>query len=401
MRVSVRHEPGILHEDRRNKREREHMGKLRYLSILLVVMWILASGCDGEGEGLVGIISHGGTECLGEEAQPIEGDSVYVSPNGDDRNRGDTIDAPFLTLAHALCNLQPGQTLQIMPGTYHESVVMGGFGNEDAPMIIRGVARGGKFSILDGEGTLTMGLALVECTNIVIENIDFRNYTDEGLFALLGSDLTIQHNRFIANGRASIDQDVEGEGFGVRIEGTTDVSIVNNEVVENGPSDDLVMLGILGTGIDTFELKEGTIRDNYVHDNIGGGILVEDGGNVLVVDNWIDNNKLDAGGEYWDGAIWVDGGQNITLRGNVITNNLGPGIQISDEDVQYPDASLGYIIEGNTITGNLYGIYLWNFGVCPSPEQEIISFLDNTIEGNIERDIWCLEWPCGAHKSCE
>jgi parallel beta-helix repeat protein len=377
------------------------MGKLRFMVILLVEMMIFTSGCNGEGEGLVGILSHGGTECLGEEAQPIEGDTVYVSPDGDDGNLGNTPDAPFLTLSRALCNLRPGQTVHIMPGIYRESVILGGFGSGDAVMIIKGVTMGDQWPVLDGEGELTIGLALVECTNIVVESIEFRNYTDEGLFALLGSDLTIQSNRFIANGRASIDPDVEGEGFGVRIEGTIDVSIVNNEVAENGPSDERVKRGILGTGIDTYELREGMIRDNYVHDNIGGGILVENGDDVLVVDNWVDRNELDAGGEYWDGAIWVDGGHNITLRNNVITNNHGPGIQISDEDVQYPDASFGYVVEENRITGNLYGIYLWNFGVCPSPGSEIISFMENTTEGNIESDSWCEEWPCGSHKSCD
>ena len=204
------------------------MGNLRCITVLLIVISFLVSGCNGESEGLVGIVSQGGMECLGEEANPIVGDTVYVSPDGDDGNQGDTMDGPLLTLSHALCNLQPGQTLHIMPGTYHESVVLGGFGNEDLPIIIKGNDKGDELSILDGEGTLTMGLALVECTNIVIENIDFRNYTDEGLYALLGSDLTIQKNRFIANGRTSIDPDVEGEGFGVRIEGSTDVLIVNN-----------------------------------------------------------------------------------------------------------------------------------------------------------------------------
>jgi parallel beta-helix repeat protein len=112
---------------------------------------------------------------------------------------------------------------------------------------------------------------------------------------------------------------------------------------------------------------------------------------VLVEGNWVDQNELDAGGDYWDGGIWVDGGHGITLRGNVITDNHGPGLQISDEDRQYPQASYGYVVEGNEIIGNLFGVFLWNFGDCPYPKDEILHLSNNIIKGNVEQAIWCLE----------
>ena len=121
----------------------------------------------------------------------------------------------------------------------------------------------------------------------------------------------------------------------------------------------------------------------------------------MVENNLIECNQLDAGGDYWDGAICVDGGHHITLRGNVISNNHGPGIQISDEDVQYPDWSTDYLLEGNTVSGNLFGIYMWDFSVCPFPKSEIVHMMDNRIENNIFRDDWCLEWPCGERKGCD
>jgi parallel beta-helix repeat protein len=357
----------------------------------LIIIAIMCTNCDGTDDGLVGITFKNGTECLGEEAQSVEGDIVYVSPEGDDQNAGTTGLAPLRTLALALCNLRPGQTLNILPGTYRESIVMGDFGNEESPILIQGVAVGDQLPVLEGDGIRTMGLALIESTNIVVENLEFRNYSDEGLFILLGSEITIRGNRFIANGIASIDADADGEGFGIRVEGTSEILIESNEATENGPSRDRVQQGILGTGIDTYQLDGAIIRDNHAHENMGGGILVEDGINVLVVDNQVDHNELDAGGDYWDGGIWVDGGHDITLRGNLIVDNHGPGIQISDEDQQYPQASHGYLVEGNEIVGNVFGIYIWNFGHCPYPNQEIINFLDNTIQRNLEKDVWCLE----------
>lgn len=64
---------------------------------------------------------------------------------------------------------------------------------------------------------------------------------------------------------------------------------------------------------------------------------MEDGINVLVEGNEVFNNDLDASAdEWWDGGLWVDGGHDITIRNNSFRGNLGPGIEISDEEIQNP-----------------------------------------------------------------
>ena len=118
--------------------------------------------------GDVGIPFRNGVECLGEEAPTIEGDTIYVSPNGDDENMGNSPDDPLRTVAHALCCVHPGQTIQIMPGTYHESVILGEFGDSSAPITIQGVMEGEQRPVLEGSSERTMGIALVECQNIVV-----------------------------------------------------------------------------------------------------------------------------------------------------------------------------------------------------------------------------------------
>ena len=333
-----------------------------------------------------------GVECDADYINPLELEAIYVSPDGDDTNSGASPDDPLGTLAFALCNLRPGQTLNLLPGVYHESVVMALFGGPNQPITIHGVLDNGQRPILDGQMTRTMGIAVAESNNFIIENIEFRNYTDFGLIVFLGSDHIARNNLFVDNGRAAIDPDNENEGYGLSILGAKNVLIENNEAAGNGPDEERQKrYNALGTGIDTYEMENGIIRGNSMHDNSGGGLLVEDCVNVLVEDNLISGNQLDANGDWWDGAIWVDGGTNITIRSNQITHNHGPGLQLSDEDYQYPDASYGYIVEDNIITDNLFGVYTWNYGACPISDETIIRFANNQIENNSRINIWCDE----------
>lgn len=354
---------------------------------------------DSAKEGEMGIVFQNGVECLGEEADPLQRAIIFVSPTGDDNNPGSE-ESPLASLAHALCNITPGQTLKVLPGIYTESVILGAFGNATQPIAIEGVVEGGRWPVLDGESIRTMGLAFVESVNVSVENLEFRNYTDEGLLVLLGSDFVLRNNRFVDNGRASIDPDAAGEGFGVNIVGVRQVLVEKNEAVGNGPNPERWQKGTLGTGINTFELVDGIIRDNDVHDTVGGGVLVEDGAEVLVENNRIHTNELDANGDYWDGGVWVDGSKNVTLRGNVIRGNHGPGVVLSDENVQYPQTSFGYVLEANTISGNLYGVHIWNWGQCPVTDESIIRLTDNQFSDNRNGDIWCQEWVCGEGQPC-
>ena len=370
-----------------------------FTQFMLLLVMVFTPACNGDG-GLVGIHFKNGAECLGEEAQPLPGEVIFVSPEGDDNNPG-TIDAPLGTLAMAMCNLRPGQILEILPGEYRESVILGEFGDSNNPIIIRAHTDGVSRPILEGESKRTMGIALVESENIIIEGLEFRNYTDEGLLVLLGSDITIRDNKFFANGRASTDPDHDGEGFGVNVLGAQNILIEGNESAENGPNQERWEDFTLGTGINTYGNTRVIIRGNYVHETVGGGILVEDSVDILVENNRIENNELDANGDYWDGGIWVDGGHTITLRGNQIANNRGPGIVLSDEDVQYPGESYGYAVENNMLSDNMVGISIWNWGQCPVLDENIIRLKDNQFEGNTEGEFWCEAWECGEGQPCD
>lgn len=75
------------------------------------------------------------------------GADYYVSTTGSDSNSG-TLRAPFQTLTHGTSVLQPGDTLHIRGGVYHEAVKLGAEGTSAAPITIK--AFNSENVILDG-----------------------------------------------------------------------------------------------------------------------------------------------------------------------------------------------------------------------------------------------------------
>ena len=210
----------------------------------------------------------------------------------------------------------------------------------------------GGVPVLSGNRVLSTGLWCGECAYVQVENLEIRDYRDIGLLVVQSREITLDGLRVHHNGFSPSISWVEG--YGLHLDESSNLTVENNEVYHNGP-DPRTPVSV-GTGINSFEISQSVIRNNRSYDNIGGGILVEDSTGVLVEGNEIFDNDLDVSAdEWWDGGIWLDGGRDVTIRGNTFRNNRGPGIEISDEDIQRPS---GYVLENNTSTGNYYGIYI-------------------------------------------
>ncbi len=320
--------------------------------------------------------------------------TYYVSNRGDDEADGAQVSTAFRTIGRALEVVRPGDTVLIQPGTYHEALTLEEVGGPAMTITIRG---DGGTPALDGRNDMSIAFWCEPCTNITFENLEINNYTDIGIGVSLSSDITMRDLNVHDNGTSPQLVDWEIEGYGIQAEESTGVTIENNEVYRNGPRP--ISPGRLGTGIDTFELTDSVIRGNRSHDNIGGGILVEDGVRVVVEGNEVTSNYLDASAdEWWDGGLWLDGGRDVTVRDNVFKDNQGPGIEISDEEHARPS---GYVLEGNTITGNYFGIYLWNFGTSDLPDEDILRMSNNRISGNARQQLWIVPWECPPPYPCD
>ncbi|MCK5147861.1 right-handed parallel beta-helix repeat-containing protein [bacterium] len=315
----------------------------------------------------------------------IDTTAYYVSTTGDDSAPGTSIAQAFRTVAKALQTVKAGGTVRILPGTYNEAIGLLNAGNGQDTIRITGF--NGR-PVFDGQNSETFSIFCEECDGLIFENLEIRNYTDFGIGASLSKNMTYRNLLVYENGHKVQLIDWEMEGYGIHVDESSDIVIESGEYYRNGPEPQVIPERIMGTGINTYDIRNCIIRNNKSHHNIGGGILVEDSENVLVENNEVYANDLDATvDEWWDGGLWLDGGHDVIVRNNLFYDNLGPGIEISDEDNQSP---YGYVLEGNVSRNNYYGIFIWNFGTSDWPDSTIIKNVNNQFINNTRRDVWIV-----------
>ena len=317
----------------------------------------------------------------------IDSTVYYVSNNGNDANDGKQETTAFKTIERAIKAVHPGGEIRILDGVYSETLGITNSGSDSASITITGF---NAIPVLDGKDSGVMSIFCENCTNFTFSNLQIQNYTDLGIGISASSDITLKNLIVNENGHAVQLKDWEFEGYGIHVEDSKRVIIINNETYRNGPDPQIMPTYLMGTGINTYANSDVLIRNNISHDNIGGGILVEDSHNVLVDSNEVYNNDLNASADgWWDGGIWLDGGYDVIIRDNNFYNNLGPGIEISNEDFQNP---YGYILENNVSTNNYYGIFVWNFGTNEWPDSTILQRSNNQFTGNSIQNIWIVDW---------
>ena len=327
----------------------------------------------------------------------LQGD-FFVSPQGNDANDGKSPSSPLRTVKTALERASGGETIVILKGTYHESIDLEDYTPAQRITIQGENAQTGRPEdqpVFDGENTKKYFMYCFDnCANITIEYLTIQNYRWTGLLFFRSSNIQLRYLHVSHTGLVWIP-DLEDWGDGLRFDECSDC-LVENSTIENtgGISSDN---DLHGHGIVLFGSTNTTIRNNTIANIKGDGMVVEDSCHIVVEGNEI--TDVDVRRATWfGGGIDTDGGFDIIIRNNVIRNSNGPGINIGDEEIQYPKRSRGWKIDGNTIEGHKFGLYIWNFGMCP-PTDDILQATNNTYANN-EQDVFCVEWLCRRDDPC-
>lgn len=324
----------------------------------------------------------------------IKTNCYYVSVKGSNKNNGLSELTPLRTLSKAvsLINIEAGGLIILLPGEYktnNDNLLE--LYNKDFknPLIIRGEGT----VIFDGQSKSENAFDIEGASNIIIKNIIIRNYKLAGIFShytdsIEFSNITIYKCGF--SGTANMDY----EGYGLDVKYSKNIRIKDNIVYQCGPSKkNIEKYGKMGTGINTYELFNSLIENNYTYNNCGGGILIEDGQNIIVRNNRSEGHILKAlkipsdssSGEWWCAGIWVDGGENIIIDNNILQKNI-TGLFLSNGDKQ-PTVK-DYNVLNNSFYKNKYAIQIEDFG--KNPVEDIIKITGNKYSEN-EIDIFINE----------
>lgn len=168
---------------------------------------------------------------------------------------------PGGSIQDAVDAAHPGDTIEVEPGTYRQSVLV------DVDRItLRGLVRDGQRAVLDGEGALTDAV-IASGHGFAIEGFALRDYTSNGI--------TVQG----ATGVVFRDLVVDRTGlYGVYPVECKDVLV--ERVVVTGAKDAAIYVG---------QSADIVVRKSEVHDNVTG-IEIENSTNALVEENHAHHN---------------------------------------------------------------------------------------------------------------
>ncbi|MCZ6831622.1 MAG: right-handed parallel beta-helix repeat-containing protein [Gammaproteobacteria bacterium] len=239
------------------------------------------------------------------------------------------------SIQEAIQAAAPGTTIQVMPGTYSETVYI----DKDGIHLI-GIIKGGERATLDGKGELNDAI-LFSGNNIVVEGFRITRYKGNAIMSQAGNNYEIRDNIIVDTGVYGIFPQLGQNGVVEHnvISGIEDAAIYvgmsdNVHVAYNHVFDSVA-------GIEIENSRHAIVESNYVHDNTGGilvfitpGLPIKTTYDVILRNNWVHNNNTPnfgapgstVGGIPAGTGIMIMAADDVVVEGNIITNNKTIGI---------------------------------------------------------------------------
>jgi parallel beta-helix repeat protein len=255
----------------------------------------------------------------------VEGSVIVVNP-------GDSIQ-------EAVEMAQPGDTIQVMPGTYSETVYID---KDDIHLV--GVIKEGERATMDGLGKLNDAI-LYSGNNVVVENFRITQYKGNGIMGQAGNNFEIRNNVIVDTGIYGIFPQLGTNGLVEHnvVSGIEDAAIYigmsdNIHVAHNEVFDSVA-------GIEIENSRHAIVENNIAYNNTGGilafvtpGLPIKTTEDVIIRNNFVlDNNTPNFGapGSIVSGipagtGILVMAADDVVIEGNIISNNKTAGIIIND-----------------------------------------------------------------------
>ncbi|WP_259391411.1 hypothetical protein [Paenibacillus sp. 1011MAR3C5] len=326
----------------------------------------------------------------------------YVSPQGNDTNPG-TMNAPLASIQKAIEFVQPGRSVILLEGVYHQTVSIEKSGSPEQGYITLRNAEG-QTPILDGKGvqqTQDGAISIDNASYVRVAGLEIRHYntssadvTPIGIHVSgSGGNIELIGNRIHDMGTTAGQKAGGGNAHGIAVYGNSEVPLNQIAIIQNelynlklGASEAMAING----NVDGFRVMQNIVHDN---NNIGVDIIGFEGTapdnardqarNGVIQGNHVYHNSSYGnpayGNEYSAAGIYVDGGKAIKIIDNDIHDN-DFGIELASEHAggatSHVEVSLNRIYN-NSASGITLGGYDEDRG-----RTEDCIIIENTLSEN-------------------
>jgi parallel beta-helix repeat protein len=246
---------------------------------------------------------------------------------------------PGESIQAAVAKAQPGDTVQVLPGTYRDTVYID---KDDIALV--GVVHGGDWPTLDGEGKRNDAV-LYSGNGIRVENLKIMNFKGNAIMGQAGNNFVIRHNwianagvygifpEFAQNGLIEYNTLTGIEDAAIYVGMCDNVHVAHNEVYGNV------------AGIEIENSRHAIVEHNLATDNAGGilafitpGLPIKTTFDVIIRDNFVvaNNHKnFGAPGSIVSGVpsgtgVIIMAADDVVIENNVIRDNKNAGIIVAD-----------------------------------------------------------------------
>lgn len=341
----------------------------------------------------------------------------YVATDGSDDNPG-TLDRPWRTIQKAAETVEPGTTVDVRGGVYHESVTVRVSGEPGRVITFQSFP--GETAIIDGsrltppDGSSAL-IDVRDRSHLVVKGFEIRDYstatrghTPIGIFiAGAGDDIRILDNK-VHHIETNVGRNLSilpewlrtwfwrggADAHGIAVYGTrapqglTNIVIDGNEVssLKLGSSEAVVVNG----NVDGFRITHNVVHDNNnigidaigfegtspdpTYDRARNGVIA--GNTVYNIDSY---RNPAYGRDRSAGCLYVDGGTRLTVEQN-IAHDCNIGVELASEHAGRSTSEItlrNNVVYHNTSAGIAIGGYDRERG-----STENCSIVNNTLYDN-------------------
>ncbi len=246
---------------------------------------------------------------------------------------------PGEVIQNAVNQAQPGDTVQVMPGTYNETVYI-----DKDNISLLGVVKEGQWPVLDGMSKLNDAV-LYSGNGIRVENFKIVKFKGNGIMGQAGNNFVIRHNwientgvygifpQFGQNGLIQYNVLSGIEDAAIYVGMSDNIQVDHNEVHGNV------------AGIEIENSRHAVVENNMVYDNAGGILTfvtpwlpIKTTFDVIIRNNFVVNNNhknFGAPGSIVSGVpsgtgIIIMAAKDVIVENNVIRDNKNSGIIVAD-----------------------------------------------------------------------